>query len=395
MSPSWIILAWKEGLRRPVRTVVTVTGVALAMAALFTLLQFDSGYRRALKSELDRLGAHVLIVPKGCPYDAASLALHGANWPCYLKAQYLTELRAIPNVAAAVPALMHAIRDSDGKPAVFVGTDSSILQLKPHWRVVGEFPKSTGEILIGSELAKRHGWKMDALARLPGQADITSRVTGIVDPTGGADDYFIHLPLAEAQRIFRHEGELTHVLVRLADPSRLEETLLQFRSCNAGMSLNVVPLAHLFRTMERLTRSTRWLLGCLVAVALVIAAAGVCNALLMAVSERTHELGLFRALGASTGDIFRLVQMESMILCGAGAALGLLVSWLGGPLMHHWLRSRISFVPQGDWPQWSWPVMAAGIAGALLLGGLAAWLPAWRACSVTPRLAMSRSGGAR
>jgi len=47
------------------------------------------------------LGAHVLVVPKGCPYDAASMALHGANWPCYLKQSYLEEVRAVAGVATA------------------------------------------------------------------------------------------------------------------------------------------------------------------------------------------------------------------------------------------------------------------------------------------------------
>ena len=48
------------------------------MAALFSLISFQRGYQDSLKAELDRLGAHLLVVPKGCPYDAASIALHAA-----------------------------------------------------------------------------------------------------------------------------------------------------------------------------------------------------------------------------------------------------------------------------------------------------------------------------
>ncbi|MHB8523111.1 MAG: ABC transporter permease, partial [Limisphaerales bacterium] len=83
---TWLALSLKDWQRRPLRNGVTAAGVAIAVAALFSLLAFQRGYQDGLAHELDRLGAQVLVVPKGCPYDAASIALHGASWPCYLKA---------------------------------------------------------------------------------------------------------------------------------------------------------------------------------------------------------------------------------------------------------------------------------------------------------------------
>src|SRR6266567_3119117 len=108
---TWIQLSLKEWQRRPLRTCVTTAGVAIAVAALFSLLAFQRGYQQGLHNELDRLGAHVLVVPKGCPYDAASIALHGASWPCYLKERYLGEVRAVTSVTTAAPALMSAVYD--------------------------------------------------------------------------------------------------------------------------------------------------------------------------------------------------------------------------------------------------------------------------------------------
>src|ERR1043165_5078829 len=105
-------LSLTDWRRRPLRTGVTAAGGAIAVAALFRLLALQRGYRGGMQRELDRLGAHVLVVPKGCPYDAASIALHGASWPCYLKERYLGEVRAVPGVAAAAPAFMSAVYDS-------------------------------------------------------------------------------------------------------------------------------------------------------------------------------------------------------------------------------------------------------------------------------------------
>src|SRR5215470_13643374 len=152
---TWFELSLKEWQRRPLRTSVTAAGVAIATAALFSLLAFQRGYREGLRLELDRLGAHVLVVPKGCPYDAASMALHGASWPCYLKQAYLNEVLAVPGVAAAAPVFMAAMFDSTGDQAVYVGVQTNILQLRPGWRIRGGFPETDGGLLVGSEAARR------------------------------------------------------------------------------------------------------------------------------------------------------------------------------------------------------------------------------------------------
>src|SRR5579864_1159165 len=124
---TWIELSLKEWRRRPLRTSLTTAGVAIATAALFSLLAFQRGYRDGVRQELDRLGAHVLLAPKGCPYDAASMALHGASWPCYLKQSYLKEVRTVPEVATAAPVFMAALYGPESRQSVYVGSESNIL----------------------------------------------------------------------------------------------------------------------------------------------------------------------------------------------------------------------------------------------------------------------------
>src|ERR1041384_3423868 len=106
---NWFAFSLKEWRRRPLRTGVTVGGVAIAVAAMFSLLALRDGTSDRVRHEIDRLRAHILVVPKGCPYDAASIALHGANWPCFLKSSYLTEVSGTVGVAGAAPAFMAAL----------------------------------------------------------------------------------------------------------------------------------------------------------------------------------------------------------------------------------------------------------------------------------------------
>src|SRR2546422_7224964 len=133
---TWTQLSLKEWQRRPLRTGVTTAGVAIAIAALFSLVAFQRGYRDGVRNELDRLGAHVLVVPKGCPYDAASIALHGASWPCYLKSAYLETVRNTPHVAVAAPVYMAAVyRQDTGAQVVYCGVERDIVDLKQTWKI--------------------------------------------------------------------------------------------------------------------------------------------------------------------------------------------------------------------------------------------------------------------
>lgn len=394
MKLSWLQIALIEWTRRPLRVGVTVTAVALAVGSLLSLLAFERGYRVGLQSELDRLGAQILVVPKGCPYDAASLALHGANWPCHLRAAYHDEIAGIRGVAVAVPLLMHAVSPGPGSNLVYLGSGSSILRLRTGWRIDGRFPEREGELLVGASLATRFGWRIGQSFPLPGLAEARGTVAGILQPTGHSDDYFIHLRLQDAQRWFRRPGQLTHILVRLEDPTRLDQVVASMKGCDAGMNLNVVPVAHLFGTLQDLVRSTRWLLGCVVAVALLVAGAGVCNALLMSVTERTRELGIFRALGASAADIFFLVQLEALSIGMAGCLLGFTAAFGAAGMLESWLRAHLPLAPSGTLVAWDWRLLSASLASALALACVSACLPAWRACRLDPRTAIQNSNGA-
>jgi putative ABC transport system permease protein len=390
---TWTQLTLKEWQRRPLRTSITAVGVGIATAALFSLLAFQRGYREGMHQELERLGAHILLVPKGCPYDAASMALHGASWPCFLKQRYLDEVRSVPGVAAVAPVFMSAVYDTDGTQAVYVGVDKNMLALKNGWRLQGAFPELKGQLLAGAEAARRHKWVVGQTVSLPGLNGQTAVVAGTLAPTQGAEDAFIYLRLTDAQQKFHHMNELTHILVHLARPEDLDKVASQLRGCDAGLAMNVVPLAHVFRTIQSLVNVTRLWLGCIAVVALLVAGTGVSNTVLMAVNERRREIGVMRALGASRNNIFRLVWQESVQTCLSGGLVGVVAAFLASRWLEAWVRTQLPFSPTDCLIRWEWWLAGCCVAAAAGLGSLAGFLPAWRAASVPPMTAIRTAGG--
>src|SRR5512137_1271314 len=123
-------LAVKNLQRRRGRTFLTIAGVAIAIAILFSLLSFSAGYEHQLTKEMDGLGFHLLAVPKGCPYEATTLILHGGIIPKYLTNDDLDRARTVTGVEVATPMLLQQFV-KDGSPHIVYGIEpDEMLRLK-------------------------------------------------------------------------------------------------------------------------------------------------------------------------------------------------------------------------------------------------------------------------
>jgi putative ABC transport system permease protein len=377
-----LTLALKNLRRRPMRTALTISGVALAVAVLYSLSSFQKGYQLRLRAELEGLGAHILVVPKGCPYEAASIAIHGANWPRYLQEADLPTLAATPGVRHAAGVLMSATTDSrTAEQQIWLGVDETILRVKPFWRIDGQFPSTPEDALVGAEVARRRGLKPGGrFVDLPtGEA---FRVAGVIARTGGQDDSFIYVLRATAQRMFQHPGQLTNLLVTVEDPERVLTVAAAMRQ--RAPDVNVVPMAQLLQTMLNLARTTRLLVACVVLIALLVSAFGVVNTVMTSVFERTREIGMLRAVGASRMDVFRLVWTETLLVCLAGGLAGNGLALVASRLIESLVRQQLPFAPRGTLIEPDAGVFAACLVGAAALGALAGLLPAARACALRP-----------
>ncbi len=362
------------------RTLLTISGLAIATGTLAVLLAFQRGYERGLQTELAQLGAHILVVPKGCPYDAASLALHGANWPCYLKEAYLSQVEQTPGVAVAAPVLMAAQYGSLRE--VLVGITPKYLDLRPTWRIEGRFPKA-GEVLLGAETARRLNVASGSVANI----DLLKRsvhVSGVLSRVAGPEDEFMFMPLADVQSALHHSGQITHVLVKLKSPALLEQAVQGLRGCDAGLQMNIVPLTHLFDTIRNISAAAKYLLAALSAIAFLIAGTALANTMFMAVFERTREIGVLRALGASKNQIFCLFAGETLAAALSASILGIVISFASARLIEQWVRNQIAYAPNTTLITLD-PVAVSSAAGfALLLALIAGLVPAIRAARLHP-----------
>jgi putative ABC transport system permease protein len=379
---NFLSLAAKNLLRRKGRTVLTIAGVAIAIAVLFSLLSFSAGYERELTREMSSLGFHLLAVPKGCPYEATALILHGGVIPKYLTGADLARAQTIPGVELAAPMLLQQVI-KDGTPHIVYGIDpGDMIRIKPAWNVDGRFfsGNETQVMVVGSSLAEAENLKPGSVLPFgPDQEPFT--IIGVLQPTGSEDDNFHFIPLAEAQRIFSKGDKITAIAVRVSDTQNIPAISDQLETIP---DIQVVTMAQVTGTIMNLVGSARSLIISVIVIAVVISAAGITNTLLMSANERTREFGMMKAIGASGYHIGFLLITETLIITTLGGIAGILVSVAGAGLIETFMREVIPFAPSGSIVSVDPALIGFCLAFSMGLGLVCSIYPALKSARLSP-----------
>jgi putative ABC transport system permease protein len=379
-------VALRNILRRRLRSSLTAAGIAVAVAVLLLIDQVASSYREQLLQELNGMGVHLMLVPLGCPYDAAARVLKGNTLETSLPEEALFAARRVSEVEIAAPLLIAALpRPEQGRTDMFVGLDESGITLKSWWKAERGMDRFPGDdaIILGAEAARMEMREPGDQLHSP-ETGRKFEVAGVLQRSGTSDDNLFFVPLRTAQKMFDSSNRLTAVAIRLRDPAALSDVSARLQDI-AGAQ--VVTQTEMMGTFLNILGNVRTLLQSIGWVALFASLAGLANTLLISVAERTAEFSLMRAIGASRAQVMSVILLESMLLTAAGILLGLAVTLtVGGlatPLFAAYLPFFGSLSPAFR-PGALGLVLLTGIAGALL----ASLMPGLRAVATEPAFAL-------
>ncbi len=375
-----LTLCLKDLRRRRTRSALTVAGVALAAATLFSLLSFNHGYRQSLQKEMSDSGIHMFVSTEGCPMEAASLALHGGEIPKFLPEDRVSAIRAAPNVRTVTSILIFSMPGEGKRVDLFYGADDEFLKLKPHWKLNGTWFKDEKSIVLGAEAARVEKRSPGDKVFFP-ELDAEFTVSGVLERTGSEDDGWFFIPLKTAQRIFKKEGKLTGVGVNLANVERIKETKEALETIPDAY---VVTAQQMMEQILKLIGSSKTLMFAVLGIALAIAVLGVLNTVLMSVMEKLREFGYMRCIGASPGDIFKIVLAETIVLCGLGGIVGVFVGALGSSVADNLIRSILPYSPAGKLVVFDVTMLGLTLVVVIGMGALAGVYPSWKASRASP-----------
>jgi putative ABC transport system permease protein len=387
MNTTRLLLAYLRA--RPLGTALTVLLVALGMATVVAITLVT----RQAEAKLARDAAGIDLVVGG-KASGLQLVLAGVYHldvpPGNIPLAALAELRANRMVGQALPL---ALGDSF-RGFRIVGTEPAFADLYGARLARGAMFADTMQAVIGAKVAADTG--LDLGGRFAGShglapggpehGDAVYSVSGVLAPTGTVLDrliltpvqsvWFVHEgePADEAEReVLEAERELTMILVRYASP--LAAATLP-RAINASDRLQAASPAFESARLFQLVGFGIDGLKAFGAVLLAVAALSVFVALSQALADRRRELALMRLLGASPAHLAGLLLGEGLLVTALGVVLGLALGHAVVSVAGHWMAPRGEFGLTGR----DFDTMEPVYAGlALLLGALAAAIPAWRA----------------
>jgi len=383
-----LMLSVKNLRRRKIRSVLTIGGVAIAVGVLISLLGFDKGYQKSLTANIDKMGYQILVTAKGCPYEAATMMLKGGGGLRYMEQKVYDDIRNDKRVDQISPQLVASVFDPDlqkgqGGYALYMGINDDYLKLKP-WATFKSGKWFSGddvnEVIIGFEAAEFEQRSVGDEVFVPGVNKIL-KVVGIFERTGTQDDGMSFIPLRTAQRIFTLPGKLTGIGIKLKDIhqiSKFEEDMYSVPE------IQVISMAQVRGTILNLISSAKVLADAVALIAIFIAVIGVMNTILMSVFERTQEIGISKAMGASRLDVFKLIWTETIVICIIGGALGCILALAGSGFVEYAIKKILPYAPTGKLVTIEPQLLIYAIIGAVVLGMISGIYPAWRASSMKP-----------
>lgn len=380
-------LAFRGILRHRLRAVLVIGALAVPVAVLVCLSSLGSGYERLLRAELDGMGVQLMLVPLGCPYDAAARVVKAQALDNTLPQSALRQVRDDPAVALAAPLLIVAVpRAEEERVDLWVGLDEAGREIKPWWSTQSgsDWFKGANSVILGSETAiielREPGDKLFCP-----EADRTLHVDGVLARSGTADDNLFFVPLRTAQAMFAQPERLTAIAIRLREPDMLREAAQRLQQIPGAQ---VVTLTEMMGVFLNIVGSVRILLQAITLLAVTVCVLGVFNTMLAAVLERADELAVMRALGASRAHLFGLVTLESGVIAAAATSTGLALAALAGNQLEDVIRPFLPMAPSGPLWQLTGRAIVEAVILCLPVGVAAGLYPAWRASRIQPASAL-------
>jgi putative ABC transport system permease protein len=242
--------------------------------------------------------------------------------------------------------------------------------------------------VLGSTLARELFRGADPVGHVVRVGDWRMRVVGVLEPRGmqlGIDmDEVVVVPVATAMKMLNRSG-LFRLVIQVkshAELSSASSAVLRVLSERHGEEdVTVITQDAVVSAFSAILAALTLALGAIAAVSLAVAGVGIMNVMLVSVSERTREIGLLKALGASRQQILAAFLTEAVLISTAGGLLGLLTGWVA-------IRLIVAVYPALPAAPPAWAV-AAAIAVSVVVGALFGVLPARRATRLDPVAALA------
>ncbi len=390
-----------RGLRaNRLRSALTMLGIIIGVAAVILLVALGNGLKTSVNAQLEPLANLITIVPTigNVPGGTAPKDLIDADVAA------LQDPALAGQIATVIPATTgKALAETEAFRfrANVIGSTEQWLEVNNQDMTVGSFfdeaqVRSTAKVVVLGPSVATYLFGDDPAAALNRPVRInrqTFRVIGVMQSVGEPGDSVAVMPLETARRyVFGGGDKINQIIVQATQaavvPAAQDEVIriLSDRhriKDSANRDFEVQSLRSRLDSFNQILRILTLFTAAVAAISLLVGAIGVLNIMLVSVTERTREIGIRKAIGATRRAVLEQFLIESTVLAGLGGVIGVLVgiglSVLGAIIAPTLGPTFASFAPAVTIPS-----IVVSFAISLAIGLIAGGYPANRAARLRP-----------
>jgi putative ABC transport system permease protein len=387
-------------LGTPLRTALSVLAMSIGVAAVVVLTALGDGARMYVVGQFSSLGANLVIV---LPGRSGTGGFNPANaitsTPRDLTIDDAAAVRRAPAVKRVGPLAVGTSEIAFGgrlREVIVAGTNHDYFGIRGLAMAQGtalpdeDWNRGSPVVVLGAKVREELFGAAPAIGQLVRVGDRRLRVVGVMKSTGQGlgmnTDEVVIVPVALAQAMFN-----TNTLFRILIEAKSRETIPEAKAQALEIlkqrhrgeeDVTVITQDAVLATFDRLLGALTMAVAGIAAISLAVAGILVMNVMLVAVTQRTGEIGLLKALGASARTIRLAFLAEAAMLSAVGALLGYLLGQAGAFALRQVFPVFPAYPP--DW------AVIAGLSTALATGLLFGVMPARRAARLDPVQALMK-----
>ena len=387
-----LVTAWRSLRVNLFRTVLTLLGIIIGVAAVVAMLAVGEGSRQKVLDRISSFGTNLMLIRPG------AVGIRNTGDIATLVPDDAAAIKALPNVEAALP-------ERSGRATVRLGNidyQTSVQGTGEDFPSARDWPVAEGQFFNSDDM--KHYAAVVVLGRTVAKTmfpngdnpvgkyvllkNVPFVVTGVMtekgaSPNGSDQDDVIFVPISTGLVRLFGKNYLSSITLKVKDAADIEatqqsvENLLRERHKTEDFSVR--NMASFLQAAMETQDTFTLLLGTVAAISLLVGGIGVMNIMLVSVVERTREIGIRMATGARMRDILLQFNIEAAVVCAAGGILGILIGIAAGMILRYSGMAVIFSVTPA--------VLAFACASAT--GLIFGYLPARKAAQLDPVIALA------
>lgn len=408
------MFAIKTIRRHKGRTGLALLGVVIGVFSVVAVMTLGNGVKGYILDTVEAFGTDYIQVEVKVPNTGKTSAANATGRAQGIQITTMTTddeeaLARLPNVAATYSGTIgqeRATYGSVGKQLLLFGTSAGVVQVDENTKIAeGRFYTESEDqslarvIVIGSGVRETFFGRGQAIGESISIKGEKYRVIGVLEPRGAVAyfdlDAMAYVPVRTLEKKILGVDYVQFIMLKMADPSREDETVALVTDVMRNRhdiddpnkdDFSVTSAKEAQDILGSIFGTITILLLALTSISLVVGGVGIMNVMYVSVAERTNEIGLRKAVGATSGSVLRQFLYEALIITGLGGILGILL----GVLLSYAFSGILASLGFSLSLEFSAQTLLLGAGFSVAVGLIFGLSPAYRASRMTPMEALRK-----